>query len=380
MQSVSIYIHFPFCLSKCNYCDFISFPVCNDDYNFNNILSVYLKEIEQYKSLLGNRNVKSIYFGGGTPSIAPVYFIEKIILFIYKNFNISDDVEITLEVNPATVNKEKMYGFYCSGVNRISIGIQSLNKENLKFLGRVHSVSDAFYTLELASNYFDNISCDFIYALPGQTLHDWQMELLQISSLPAQHLSLYQLIIEPKTVLYNMMKKSKFFPINEKVAVNMFEYTNKFLKKTFQQYEISNYSKIGFESRHNLNYWNGGDYIGIGVSAAGRIKIDNRFYFTENHKTVSKWSEQILSDGIILKNISKKNRAKELIIMGLRKNKGINFNDFFYNIGFDVWKILNKNLVLRFVNEKLLILTKSYIRASVKGRNILDTIIKEIIL
>lgn len=381
MQPISIYIHFPFCIKKCNYCDFISFPVgCDNSFFDDNLFKLYLSEISLYKDILSNRIISTIYFGGGTPSLIPSIYIEKILLYIYKNFKIIDNPEITLEVNPKTVDRQKLQAFYTAGINRLSIGIQSFDDKELQFLGRIHNSHDAFITLEYAGLYFNNISCDFIYALPDQSFLNWQKSLNQIKNLPVSHLSLYQLIIEPKTPLYNQVKTGKIKPIDDDLAIKMFEYTNKFLKYTFPQYEISNYAKKGFESKHNLNYWNGGDYIGIGVGAAGRIKFNSKFYTTTNHPTITKWREQILTNKIPLKYLSKKSRAKELIILGLRKNKGINFNEFILNSSINFWDIVNKDSILNFIRLKLLILTKNNIKVSVKGQNVLNAIIRDIIL
>lgn len=377
MSKIAIYIHIPFCIKKCNYCDFISFPICNN-YD-DSLLSFYIKELSLYRELIGNRYVETIYFGGGTPSLMSAKFIEKIIEYIYENFIVVDNPEITLEVNPKTVDEQKLKDFYTAGVNRLSIGIQSFDNMELSFLGRIYNSYDAKKTIELATKYFDNINCDFIYAISNQSFEIWQKKLVEISKLPVQHLSIYQLIIEPKTALYNDVKKGIIKPIDDNVAIKMFEYTNKFLKHIFPQYEISNYAKSKFQSRHNLNYWNGGDYIGIGVSAVSRFKLENKFCGVDNEKKINLWQNRVSKNKIPFYKISKKTRAKELLIMGLRKNSGIDILNFNFITGSDFWDIVDKNKVLNLCKMKFLHLSKNNIKILIKGRNILNSIIKQIV-
>ena len=174
MRKNSIYIHFPYCLRKCNYCDFVSFP-CGE--NVPDLMEYYLKEIEFYQQKFGRKKISSIYFGGGTPSLLPSDVIEVIVEEIYRLYDVDDDVEITLEVNPKTVSDKKLSEFYKVGINRLSIGVQSFDDDELRFLGRIHSSDDAVECIESAKKYFENISCDFIYALPNQSLEKWQKNL-----------------------------------------------------------------------------------------------------------------------------------------------------------------------------------------------------------
>lgn len=376
MRKNSIYIHFPYCLKKCNYCDFVSFP-CGQ--NVPNLLQYYLKEIELYQQKFGRKKISSIYFGGGTPSLLPPEIVMRIVEKIFTLYDVDGDAEITLEVNPKTVDEKKLLGFYEAGVNRLSIGVQSFDDAELRFLGRVHNSVDAVECIESAKKYFENISCDFIYALPNQSLEKWQKNLEKITKLDVKHLSLYELIIEPKTQIFNLVKSGKINPISESFAKKMYEYTNHFLRDKFPQYEISNYAKKGFESRHNLNYWNGGDYIGIGVSASGRIFDGARHFISENPRNIDEWKKNI-DDGILsFKPLSKKKRAEEMLIMGLRKNNGIKFNEFKQNSGEDFFDIVDMQRFQNMVEKKFLILCESFVRTSVKGRTLLDAIIREII-
>ena len=376
MKKSSIYIHFPYCIKKCNYCDFVSFPCAE---NIPDLTGFYLKEIELYYQKFGSRKISSIYFGGGTPSLMPIGMIDKILERIFKIFDVEKNAEITLEANPKTLNTGKIESFCFSGINRLSLGVQSFDDDELKFLGRIHNSNDALKMIDLTKKYFSNISCDFIYAIPNQSMEKWQKNLEKIVSLDVEHLSLYQLIIEPKTPLYSFVKNGKIKPISENISKKMYEYTNRFLKDKFPQYEISNYSKPGFESRHNLNYWNGGDYIGIGVSAAGRIFDGKKHFISENPRNIFDWKNNIENKTLPIKTLSKKKRAEEMIIMGLRKNKGINFKEFNKNSGVDFFDIIDDKKFKNMVDNKFLILSESSVRASVKGRNLLDAVIREII-
>ena len=376
MRKSSIYLHYPYCLKKCNYCDFVSFAC---DGKVEDLLNFYLKELNLSFQHFGRRKISSIYFGGGTPSLMSVEMVDKILERICTLFDVDVDAEITLEVNPKTMNAQKFYDFSIAGVNRISVGVQSFDDDELRFLGRVHTLDDARKTLDFAGKYFSNISADFIYAIPGQTLEKWQKNLEEIAKLDVNHLSLYQLIIEPKTKFYSLVKNGKIEPVSEMLAKKMYEYTNRFLKGKFNQYEISNYAKLGFESRHNLNYWDGGDYIGVGVSAAGRIFDGKKHFITENPKTMDAWKKQVEMGTLSMRILPKNKRAEEMIIMGLRKNKGINFKEFQNNSGVDFFTLIDMKKFQNMVQKKFLISCESSVRASFKGRSVLDAIIREII-
>lgn len=376
MKKFSIYLHFPFCLKKCNYCDFLSFPC---PFEIEDLTDYYLKELDLYFHKFGKRSVPSIYFGGGTPSLMKPVWVERILKKIYDLFDVIDNVEITLEVNPKTVDEKKLYEFFRAGVNRLSVGIQSFDDEELAFLGRVHNSLDAFHILDMANKYFKNINADFIYALPNQSFEKWQNNLEKIKALSLPHLSLYQLIIEPKTYLYSLCKKGKLKPICEDIALKMFKYTNSYLKSSFSHYEVSNYAQKGFESFHNLNYWNGGDYIGIGLGAVGRILEGNHIFAVENPKNIVDWKLNIDRGCLPIKTLTKKSRARELLIMGLRKKSGINLCEFKKNSLCDFNDIVDNVKLKKLLDEKFLIYSNNHIRLSVKGFYLLDAIIREII-
>ena len=408
-RKLSIYIHFPYCVRKCRYCDFVSFPcggmgagvpvlatgaVCSaSDISAGvgitgfplDLCDYYVREVENYAKVdgVGGRCVTSIYFGGGTPSLMPVEWVERILDAVCRNFVVEDAAEVTLEVNPATVNEMKVRDLREAGVNRISIGMQSLCDERLKFLGRIHSVGQALETLGWVKRYFSNISCDFIYAVPGQSLAEWQMELEDIVALGVPHLSLYQLIVERGTPLCRQVVRGEVKPVAERVAERMFRWTNRRLKLVgCGQYEVSNYSVSGMKSRHNVNYWVGGDYLGIGVSAAGRVYDDvtGKLWQSANPKSMSGWCDMVRNGRTNLRPISKRVRAEELVIMGLRQIAGINFSEFSSNCGMDFWRVVNREKVESLVRGGLIILKNSGIRLSAKGMCLLDAILREIVV
>lgn len=338
----------------------------------------YLKELGLFHHIINDRQISSIYFGGGTPSLMPIETVNKIVEKIATLWGIEKSIEITMEANPKTITIEKLKDLKSAGINRMSLGIQSLNDNTLKFLGRIHSSIDALQSLNDIRNFFDNVSADFIYAYPNQTLKEWKQELAQIKSLNLPHLSLYELIVEENTKLASMIKEGDCTPINEDIAVDMFNFTNDFLNDSTPQYEISNYAKPSFESKHNINYWQGGDYIGIGPASASRIKTDS-FIINENPPTITEWKNLITKGNTFQTFLSQKERAEELIIMGLRQTKGLDFKTFESVIGDSFWHFVNKNVVENFQIQNLLTFDDNKIKVSRKGQLLLDTIIFEII-
>lgn len=377
MTATSLYIHYPYCLSKCAYCSFVSFPCKNE--NPDELSQFYTKELGIYKNIIGDRKISSIYFGGGTPSLMDIKLVEQVLNRANKLFKIDNDIEITLEANPKTIDNKKLKNLKSAGINRLSIGVQSLDDEVLKFLGRAHNSSDAIKILNEAKNIFTNITADFIYAYPNQTFDNWKQELKIIKGLNLPHLSLYELIIEPDTKIYRLVGEGAIIPIDEDTATDMFNYTNSFLKTTTPQYEVSNYAKLGFESKHNINYWEGGDYIGIGTAAAGRLKLNDKFYYSENPPTIEKWKDNILKQENPLKEMPLQHRAEEMIIMGLRQIKGINFTTFKNNLGNDFFDFIDKKKVDTLISQNLLIQDSDNIKTSPEGLLLLDSIIRDII-
>lgn len=327
VDNLSIYIHWPFCLSKCPYCDFNSHVA--DSVNHAYWLNSYEKEIEYFKDIIQNKYIKSIFFGGGTPSLMNPKTVEGIINKLSGLTIIDKQTEITLEANPTSFEAEKFKAFKAAGINRVSIGVQALRGDDLIKLGRTHDVSGATGTIELANKIFSRVSFDLIYARSGQTLEAWQQELKQAMSLSTGHISLYQLTIEKGTPFYKLFHEGNLILPNSDLAAEMYEWTNEYLEsRKYFRYEISNYAKERQECVHNLAYWNYNNYLGIGPGAHSRI--------TEKPNSVSaimmwhkpeKWLEAVNSKNHGIQTnvkLTSKEIIEEILMMGLRLKKGIN--------------------------------------------------------
>ena len=300
MEKCGLYIHWPYCLSKCPYCDFASRPMVGEEA----LLKVgFKRDIENAPRC----TLTSIYFGGGTPSLMSKEFFDFLIKEIEAHWSITPDAEITLEANPDAITPDKMRFFRAGGVNRLSVGVQSLNKEHLKFLGRKHSVTAALDAVWQASKIFPRVNMDLIYGLPYQSVTSWVKELQTALALDLGHYSLYQLTIEDNTVFGKIGVKA----CSEAQAVRLYEVTDELMDKAgIPGYEVSNYARPGQESQHNMLYWTGGDFIGIGPSAQGRIKN----VATQNERWVGDWLKKTASQEIL----TPAQINMEHLIMGIR--------------------------------------------------------------
>ena len=299
---LGLYIHWPYCIHKCPYCDFASTVCKSPDEEL--LLKTYKRDMDIFSD---QRPLTSIFFGGGTPSLMSLQFCEKLMESIRQHYAFSKDIEISLEVNPDTVNKTKLKGFKELGVNRLSIGVQSLNKKDLQFLGRTHSVEDALCCINNAKQIFNNVNIDLIYARPHQSLKAWEQELLKALKLDLPHYSLYQLTIEENTVF----ERKKQQPCSQTQACRLYKLTDEIMQHHHRPaYEVSNYAKKGFECRHNMTYWLGQDYIGIGPAAHGRLGLKA----TENSRLVSLWTKTLPKQEML----TPKERELEKMLMGLR--------------------------------------------------------------
>ncbi|MBM3580252.1 MAG: radical SAM family heme chaperone HemW, partial [Alphaproteobacteria bacterium] len=270
MKPLSLYIHYPFCKSKCPYCDFNSHV--RESVDHTKFLRAYEKELEFFSGKIGKRKITTIFFGGGTPSLMPIFLVEGILKKISELWEVSKDCEISLEANPTSSEASGFRALRDIGINRLSLGIQALNDEDLKFLGREHNTGEAIKTIETAAKIFDNFSFDLIYARPEQRLVDWSHELAQALSFGSKHLSLYQLTIEKGTKFFAEFQKKKFLMPEENLAAEFYEITNEITSGAgLELYEISNYTQKNFECRHNLAYWRSEDYLGIGAGAHSRV-------------------------------------------------------------------------------------------------------------
>ena len=321
-----VYIHWPFCLSKCPYCDFNS-HVRHGGIDEARYVKAFLREIETTAARVPDRTVSTIFFGGGTPSLMSPSTVSAIIDGIGKHWTIAPDVEVTLEANPTSVEAERFRGFRAAGVNRVSLGVQALDDRSLKELGRLHTAEEALKAVAIARSVFDRYSFDLIYARPGQTTQDWAQELNRAISEAAEHLSLYQLTIEADTPFFALHANGKLITPDDDLSRDLYDVTQEVCDKAgLLAYEISNHAREGAQCRHNLVYWRGNDYAGIGPGAHGRLEQNGKRYATATEKRPESWLMRVesLGHGIIVDDVlTREERADEYLLMGLRLAEGI---------------------------------------------------------
>ena len=371
MTGFGIYIHWPFCRSKCPYCDFISLPAKHFD--FDAWAKAYEANLKTYANRTAGKTVTSIFFGGGTPSLMSPELVSSLIKTIRSLWMVADDAEISMEVNPCSIDAEKMRLFHQAGVNRLSVGVQSLNDKSLKFLGRLHTAEQALTVLKEAKNIFPLLSADFIYALPDQSLTDWQNELEKILELNLNHLSLYQLTIEEGSFFY----KKGIRPAEDDLAADMFELTDRLTYQAgIERYEVSNHAAKGFECHHNLLYWQGGEWIGTGPAAHGRFTENGYFYATAQSNTPSEWLATQSGEETVL---TLPEKAQELIFMALRTHEGINRTDFCQITGKQPEDFLHTGTLQDYQTDGFLICDKKGIRMTAKGLMILNALCRTLL-
>ncbi|MFV0322327.1 MAG: radical SAM family heme chaperone HemW [Alphaproteobacteria bacterium] len=321
MEQLSIYLHWPYCERKCPYCDFNSYKM--DKIDHLRWQNAYDKALDESLNHTGQRRISSIYFGGGTPSLMAASTINGILENIYKNHKVESDAEITLEANPTTFEASRFKAFKASGINRLSIGVQSLRADALSFLGRWHTADDARKTLEFAAENFERYSFDLIYARPNQTMAEWQVELAEAIPLAKGHMSLYQLTVEPATPF----GRDGIAEAPEDLAAEMYLYTlNTMANAGMAAYEVSNFAAQGQESRHNLSYWRGHDWVGIGPGAHGRYTADNQRIATQDSRYPDGWLKAVEKQNHgrqALTIIPQHEHITEQIMTGLRMAEGI---------------------------------------------------------
>ena len=321
----AIYIHWPFCQAKCPYCDFNSHVAREIDQS--RWLTAYLAEIDRYAELVPNRVLTSVFFGGGTPSLMNPDVVHGVLDRIRQHWPQANDLEITLEANPGSVEAERFAGYAQAGVNRISMGIQALNDDDLKKLGRIHSTAEAMAAFDVARAQFDRVSFDLIYARQDQSLSDWKIELKQALGMAVDHLSLYQLTIEEGTAFGDRYARGKLKGLpQDDQAADMYQATQEICEDAgFLAYEVSNHAHPGAESRHNRVYWRYGDYIGIGPGAHGRLTLNGQRHATEAWSNPGKWLE-VTAEGLgekLRTRLPPEDQANEYLMMGLRLTEGI---------------------------------------------------------
>jgi putative oxygen-independent coproporphyrinogen III oxidase len=322
----AVYVHWPFCLSKCPYCDFNS-HVRHGGIDEARFVRAFEAEIAATAARVPGRCVTSIFFGGGTPSLLQPSSVQAILDAIARHWSIAPDAEVTLEANPTSVEASRFRGYRAAGVNRVSLGVQALDDAVLKELGRMHTVEEALAAVKLARAIFPRTSFDLIYARPRQTLESWADELRRALAEASDHLSLYQLTVEPETPFFALHATGKLTLPNEDLARDFYDLTQAICAEAgLPAYEISNHARPGGECRHNLVYWRGHDYAGVGPGAHGRLTLGGRRFATETEKRPESWLMRVEAAGsglIVDEKLSASETADEYLLMGLRLAEGI---------------------------------------------------------
>ncbi|MEB8388930.1 radical SAM family heme chaperone HemW [Rhodobacteraceae bacterium KMM 6894] len=368
-----LYLHWPFCAAKCPYCDFNSHVSRQIDHAA--WAEAYLAELDRYSELTSDRVLNSVFFGGGTPSLMDPATVHAILDRVRARWTLANDIEITLEANPGSVEAGRFADFAQAGVNRVSMGIQALNDPDLRRLGRIHTVAEARVAFDTARAQFDRVSFDLIYARQDQTLSHWRSELTEALAMAVDHLSLYQLTIEPGTAFGTRHAAGglKGLPADD-LAVDMYEVTQELCDAAgMPAYEVSNHAKPGNESRHNLIYWRHGDYIGIGPGAHGRLTLNGVRYATDAYPMPNAWLPRAATGSTekLRDAIPTREQAGEYLMMGLRISEGIDIARYSALAG----EPPNTATVAHLTHLGMIETTKTHLRATRQGRMVLNSVI-----
>jgi oxygen-independent coproporphyrinogen-3 oxidase len=372
-EPLALYVHWPFCVSKCPYCDFNSHvrsSIDQDEWR-----DALLADLAHEARLLSGRTLTSIFFGGGTPSLMDPATVSALIGAARGHWSAPDDIEITLEANPKSVEADRFADLAGAGVNRLSLGLQSFDDSNLAFLGRAHSADEGQRALDIAQKHFPRVSFDLIYALPGETEAGWSATIDRALGKGTSHLSLYQLTIEPGTRFESMVAKHEFEPLDADEAAGLYELTSERTSASgIPAYEVSNHARAGQESRHNLTYWRYGDYAGVGPGAHGR-RLGKR---TARHRKPENFLSGLRRNGhgiVEEEALSPAEAADEALVMGLRLSEGIDPRALAKRFG---RRIVDEGAVSRLVRSRHLELDGSRLRTTPTGRLLLDRVLAEI--
>ena len=379
-RELELYIHIPFCVKKCAYCDFLSGPASNQQ--IEEYVQALIEEIRYYKEFVKKYEVSTVFWGGGTPSLLTGEQMKALMETLGQTFFIRQNAEITMEANPGTVTVEKLLACQKAGINRISFGLQSVNNEELKMLGRIHTYEEFLESYEAARKAgFQNINVDLISAIPKQTVSSWEQTLQTIISLQPEHISAYSLIVEegtPFAKLYGEGCELEHLLPSEEEERRMYERTEELLQEAgYHRYEISNYAKEGDECQHNLGYWERKEYLGLGLGASSLIE-ETRFHNTDE-------MEEYLRDAsnpILLRReqekLDRQEQMEEFVFLGLRKIRGIQEEKFAEVFGEDIWDCYGKNLE-RVIKEGLLEREEGVLRLTRKGIDVSNYVFYEIL-
>jgi oxygen-independent coproporphyrinogen-3 oxidase len=376
-SGIGVYIHWPFCASKCPYCDFNSHLAGEAD--TEPWAEALVRELDWAAEQAGRRRVGSVFFGGGTPSLLPPRFVALLIERIALRFTLDPSAEITLEANPTSVEAGRFAAYRAAGVNRLSLGVQALDDQALAFLGRRHSVAEALDAVALAARLFPRFSFDLIYGRPGQGVADWRAELDRALSFAGDHLSLYQLTIEPGTRFFSEQAKGRLTLPPEACLAGLFATTREVLTQSgLPAYEVSNHARPGSECRHNLDIWRGGEYLGIGPGAHGRLVHDGHWQAIERIRSPRVWRAAVARDGHGTEQMSvllPAQRAEELLLLGLRLAEGVSRRSFQRAGCGDFETALDGQRIERLVGGGFLCLDEAGLRATEAGIERLDAVL-----
>jgi putative oxygen-independent coproporphyrinogen III oxidase len=382
MEPLALYIHWPFCLAKCPYCDFNSHV--RERIPQARFRTVLRRELAWEAERLGPRPLVSIFFGGGTPSLMAPETVQALIADARRLFRPTLDLEITIEANPTSVEAGRLAAFRAAGVNRLSLGVQSLRPEALRLLGRQHTAEQAVAALELGQKLFPRASFDLIYARPEQGVADWRAELREALALAADHLSLYQLTIEPGTRFEAMHRRGEFSLPAPETAADLYLATGEEAARFgLLPYEVSNYARPGAESRHNLVYWRYGDYAGIGPGAHGRISLGAGLLATRRHRAPEAWAELVERHGhgtTAEVTVAPAERAREMLLMGLRLSEGIDTARFAARTGMAMEDAIEPDTLTRAMEAGYLASEPGRLRTLPEGRLRLDSLLAALVL
>jgi len=372
-----IYVHWPFCQAKCPYCDFNSHVTQSIDQT--RWADAYVTELDRAAQETPGRTLNTIFFGGGTPSLMSPDTVDAVIQAIRLRWPFSNDVEITLEANPGSVEAGRFAGYRDAGVNRISMGIQALNDRDLKRLGRIHTVDEAKRAFDVARSCFERVSFDLICARQDQTLADWQAELREALSMAIDHLSLYQLTVEDGTAFADRYRAGGLRGLpDEDRSADIYQATQEICESFgMPAYEVSNHARPGAESRHNLIYWRYGDYLGIGPGAHGRVTLHSQRVATENTRMPGAWLSGVESGSSFQTSepLSARSQAEEYLLMGLRISEGIDTKRYSDLLG----ESLNAASIQHLTELGMIEQDNTRLWATSRGRMLLNTVISELV-
>ena len=376
-----IYIHWPFCLSKCPYCDFNSHVAAAIDHD--RWRAALLAELDHFAAGIEGRAVTSVFFGGGTPSLMEPATVAALLDRIAAIFPLPDSAEITLEANPGAVDAERFAGFRAAGVNRLSLGVQALDDAALKFLGRRHDHAEAMAALDLARRHFPRVSFDLIYARPGQTAAQWEAELTRALGFGTDHLSLYQLTIEEGTPFAGAYRRGEFALPEDESGAELFALTRALTAAAGRPaYEVSNHAAPGQESRHNLLYWQGGDWLGIGPGAHGRLRREDGLRATRQFRAPNRWLESVAAQGHGTEEagiVSPADDEIELLMMGLRLEAGVSAAQFERLTGTTLEAALDAQGLAAMLSGEMVEWRDGHLRATAAGMPVLNSVLARLL-